>query len=178
MTGKPNLTSAEYMSQVAHAGQLYHNPQTGVAMPYSAHCGMVVGVLKRFGMNDDEMLCAAHLHDTIEDTTMSYNDIRKEHGEGVAELVFAVSSELGRNRKERNAKTYPKIRASERATILKLADRIANVEFGTANGGKVQMYAEEFPEFFKGIWVEPKTETSDSQVLTRMWAHLRLLLKA
>jgi len=177
MTGKPNITLAGHMSDVAHSGQIYHNVQTGVPLPYRAHLQMVVDALKRFGVNDDEMLCAAYLHDSIEDTTTSYGDVEKEQGVGVAELVYAVTSELGRNRKERNVRTYPKIRANPRALILKLGDRIANVEFGIANGGKTEMYAREFPDFYRELHKDFEVETAESKVLDKMWKHLERLLK-
>jgi (p)ppGpp synthase/HD superfamily hydrolase len=152
-------------AEVAHAGQTYDK------FPYPYHLGQVVQMLEKFGFDDVVILCAGWLHDSIEDTNTSYNDIKAEFGEGVAELVFSVTNEKGRNRKERNEKTYPGIRGNERATALKLADRIANVEHGSINGGKDEMYRKEFSSFEKALRVLPEDER-----LTRMWKHLRRLL--
>ena len=115
---------------------------------------------------------AGYLHDTIEDTTRSFKDISERFGEQVAELVYCVTSELGRNRSERNKKTYPKIAANRQAVVLKLADRIANVEYGLATGGKQDMYAKEFPDFFAGL----KGDEANIQREINMWNHLRRLL--
>lgn len=110
----------------------------------------------------------------IEDTNRSYGDVKKRFGEEVAELVYAVTSELGRNRKERNEKTYPKIRNNARATMLKLADRIANVEYGMASGGKNDMYSSEFASFRAGIY-SPEA-VGIAPVLDLMWKYLEKIL--
>jgi (p)ppGpp synthase/HD superfamily hydrolase len=142
-TGTPDPIYAAEYAELAHSGQQYNDE-----LPYTSHLRSVVAVLARFGETSPTMVCAAWLHDSIEDTKTSYNDIKERFGVEVAELVYAVTSELGRNRKERNAKTYPKLReAGEKAMMLKLADRIANVEYGMATGGKNDMYAKEFPDF-------------------------------
>jgi hypothetical protein len=157
-------------AELAHAGQTYNEE-----VPYSAHLQMVVDVLARFELASPMVVTAAWLHDCIEDTNRSYNDIKKRFGKEVAELVYAVTSELGRNRTERNEKTYPKIRGNQLATALKLADRIANVEYGQANGGKGDMYAREFPEFRRGIATvisEGPVDPHLERVITRMWAWL------
>lgn len=141
--GQPDPVRARRYAELRHAGQVY-----AAEAPYSVHLENVVAVLARFGITNPVMVCAAWLHDTIEDTGTSYNDIRGRFGHDVAELVYAVTSELGRNRKERNAKTYPKIvEAGHDAIQLKLADRIANVEYGLATSGKADMYAKEFKDF-------------------------------
>jgi (p)ppGpp synthase/HD superfamily hydrolase len=55
---------------------------------------------------------------------------------------------LGRNRKERHEKTYPKTAKNPKAVILKLADRIANVTFSVRSGeDKLRMYKKEHESF-------------------------------
>jgi (p)ppGpp synthase/HD superfamily hydrolase len=131
--------------------QLYGN-----LVPYTHHLAAVEAVLVRFGFSDDVIRVASWCHDIIEDTRDRPNqvkrrDIEEMFGEEVADLVWAVTSEEGDNRKVRNALTYPKIRATGvRAVALKLADRIANVE----NGGRaVSMYRKEHPDFKHGIYI-------------------------
>ncbi len=135
--------------------QLYSN-----LVPYTHHLAAVEAVLVRFGFDDEEIRAAAWLHDVVEDTRGRNNevkarDIEEVFGENVGLLVAAVTSEDGANRKVRNALTYPKIRATGvRATALKLADRIANVE----NGGRaVAMYRKEHADFKHGIYLPPPT---------------------
>jgi guanosine-3',5'-bis(diphosphate) 3'-pyrophosphohydrolase len=155
-------------AEQAHAGQAYDK------YPYTYHLGLVVQVLEKFGWDDPVMLCGGWLHDCIEDTNTSYNDVKAEFGEEVAELVYAVTNELGRNRKERNERTYPKIRGNQRATALKLADRIANVEHGAINGGKDDMYRKEFSDFESNLRLMDAIP-EDSR-LERQWRHLARLL--
>ncbi|MFM9449568.1 hypothetical protein ACKI1Y_44750, partial [Streptomyces acidiscabies] len=69
------------------------------------------------------------LHDTTEDCRINYNDVKSEFGELVADFVYRVTNELGRNRVERADKTYPKIAECAIATWVKLCDRISNMRF-------------------------------------------------
>ena len=168
MAGQPDPIRARMFAEIAHSGQTYNDE-----VPYTYHLDNVVKILQQFSLTDPVMICAGYLHDTIEDTTRSYNDIKDRFGEDVAELVFCVTSELGRNRKERNEKTYPKIAANPRAILLKLADRIANIEYGLASGGKTEMYTKEFPEFFKALY--SKENISNTEII--MWNYLKRLLR-
>lgn len=143
----PIVDRAENFAQVAHAGQTYDEET-----PYIVHLREVVRVLKSFGVHEPTMICAAFLHDVIEDTSKSYKDVQSRFGLEVAELVYSVTNELGRNRSERAAKTYPKILACPNALVLKLADRIANVQHGAVTGGKTDMYLEEFESFATALW--------------------------
>jgi (p)ppGpp synthase/HD superfamily hydrolase len=87
---------------------------------------------------------ACALHDTLEDTSLSYNDIQKAFGKEVAEIVFCVTDELGRNREERKEKTYPKIQSNWKATVVKICDRIANIEQSRSYNQKLfDMYKKE-----------------------------------
>jgi (p)ppGpp synthase/HD superfamily hydrolase len=129
-----------------------HNVQTyGDIYPYYKHCENVYEVLLTYGFNEDtdiDILVAAWLHDTIEDTNTSYNDIKKEFGIDVAEIVYCVTDELGRNRKEKKEKTLPKIRSNPKAVILKVADRLANVKFSAEQkSDHFKMYQNEYPDF-------------------------------
>lgn len=111
--------------------------------PYEKHLDDVVDVLIRNGITQRKYICAAYLHDSIEDGAISYSKIKLHFGEEVAEIVFCVTDELGRNREEKKYKTLPKTASNPDAVIVKLADRIANIE----HGGKIGMYLEEYPQF-------------------------------
>lgn len=166
--GLPAPERARMFATIAHGSQTYNDE-----VPYVFHLESVVKVLGRFGFDDSTLVCAAWLHDSIEDTRTSFNDISKRFGADVAELVYCVTSELGRNRDERNKKTYPKIRGNVMATSLKLADRIANVEYGYSTGSAMRVkYAKEFPGFNEGIRVY---DNEDPRV-TLMWDYLSKLL--
>lgn len=129
---------------------LCHDEQRYGDAPYGEHLAEVAAVLLiNFDVTDKDILCAAYLHDAMEDTGVSRNAIEEFFGPRVAELVSAVTDEKGANRKERKAKTYPKIKACPGATQIKLADRIANVRHAIKahNVGMFKMYLKEQPEF-------------------------------
>lgn len=86
----------------------------------------------------DSVFAAIWLHDTIEDCRLTYNDIKSEFGYYVAELVFAVTNEKGRERHDRaNDKYYKGIREVENAYFIKMVDRLANVEYSAIEKGKM-----------------------------------------
>lgn len=127
----------------AHKNQIY-----GKNLPYIVHLYDVYLILCNHDVKDINILVAAWLHDVIEDTTKTYTKIKKAFNFEIAEIVFAVTDELGRNRRERHEKTYPKIQKNEKAIIVKQADRLANIRTGLREGNfMVEMYKKEYPEF-------------------------------
>jgi (p)ppGpp synthase/HD superfamily hydrolase len=138
------LRDALFVAKHAHGNQTYDG-----LFPYIKHIYDVIDVLKRFDIYSNKMLIAAALHDSIEDDGVSYNDIKKHFGIEVAEMVYCVTDEVGRNRKEKKEKTLPKTASNPDAIIIKLADRIANIE----HGGKVDMYAKEYQEFKGALYL-------------------------
>lgn len=107
---------------------------------YSFHTNEVVDFAEKYSYlldNEEEVeICklAAKGHDIIEDTNNNYNDlviILRECGcecaVEVADVIYDVTNELGKNRKERAKKTYEKIAQTLRAVFTKLCDRLANV---------------------------------------------------
>ncbi|NLT06891.1 MAG: bifunctional (p)ppGpp synthetase/guanosine-3',5'-bis(diphosphate) 3'-pyrophosphohydrolase, partial [Solirubrobacterales bacterium] len=83
---------------------------------------------------DTETLCAALLHDTVEDTSASLEEVEAEFGEEVAQLVDGVTKLTGitfQSRDDRQAENYRKMMvamASDiRVILIKLADRLHNM---------------------------------------------------
>ena len=83
---------------------------------------------------DTETLCAALLHDTVEDTSASLEEVRERFGEEVAGLVDGVTKLTGitfTSRDEAQAENYRKMMvamASDiRVILIKLADRLHNM---------------------------------------------------
>lgn len=154
--GKPMtsqlIKKAQAFAQKAHSAQTYDQ------YPYFKHLEDVYAVLVEFGYNKNEFLLAsAYLHDCLEDCAVSYSDLKKEFGEEIAEIVYCMTDEMGRNRKEKKEKTYPKIRSNPYSIILKLCDRIANVRHSkaTAEDGKSfsDMYKKEYIGFRWALYV-------------------------
>lgn len=124
--------------------------------PYSYHLVMVVETAERFfddqySEADRDLIRAdCWTHDVIEDCRQTYNDVKEELGEAVAEMAYALTNEKGRNRTERaNDKYYAGIRAVPHATFVKLCDRIANVTYSKQFGSKsmFKKYRKENPDF-------------------------------
>jgi GTP diphosphokinase / guanosine-3',5'-bis(diphosphate) 3'-diphosphatase len=83
---------------------------------------------------DTETLCAALLHDTVEDTSASLDEVRETFGESVAQLVDGVTklTEITfQSRDERQAENYRKMMVAMatdvRVILIKLADRLHNM---------------------------------------------------
>jgi (p)ppGpp synthase/HD superfamily hydrolase len=90
-------------------------------------------------------------------------------------IVDGVTDEQGANRAERHKKTYPKTASDQAYTIVKLADRIANMrESEKTSPGLLKMYRREYPEFRKAL-KEPwgvVHKYREAHGLTAMWAEL------
>ncbi|MFT3862649.1 MAG: bifunctional (p)ppGpp synthetase/guanosine-3',5'-bis(diphosphate) 3'-pyrophosphohydrolase [Solirubrobacterales bacterium] len=83
---------------------------------------------------DTETLCAALLHDTVEDTSATLDEVREEFGDEIAQLVDGVTKLTGMNfesRDERQAENYRKMMVAMatdvRVILIKLADRLHNM---------------------------------------------------
>ena len=97
--------------------------------PYHVHLEAVANTVARV-TDDHEMIAAAWLHDTVEDTPATLEDIEENFGQAVAELVEEltdVSKPSDGNRAKRKAidRSYL-AQASSRAKTVKLADLIDN----------------------------------------------------
>ena len=100
---------------------------------FKDHCIPVAEHILDLGM-DTPLICAALLHDTIEDTNATYDDVKKNFGKDIADLVEGVSKvgQLQYQGNERHAESLRKFFISVaqdlRVVILKLADRLHNLE--------------------------------------------------
>jgi guanosine-3',5'-bis(diphosphate) 3'-pyrophosphohydrolase len=113
---------------VHHADQLRRTGEDFIVHP--------VGVAKICaGMRlDTETLCAALLHDTVEDTSASLEEVREAFGEEIAGLVDGVTKLTGltfQSRDEAQAENYRKMMVAMatdiRVILIKLADRLHNM---------------------------------------------------
>src|ERR1700722_18289918 len=83
---------------------------------------------------DTETLCAALLHDTVEDTSASIEEVRERFGEEIAAIVDGVTKLTGitfQSRDEAQANNYRKMMVAMatdvRVILIKLADRLHNM---------------------------------------------------
>ena len=144
--------------------------------PYGYHLDMVAKEVYAYGhlvlVGEADLLplfMGAWFHDSIEDARVSYNDVKKiglklglteEQTFLASEIVYALTNEKGRTRKERAGKRYYEgIRNTPYAPFVKMCDRMANIRYscGSYNMGNLRMakvYEDEMPYFTRAIIVE------------------------
>ena len=116
------IDKARSFAIAAHGDQRYGDH------PYSYHLHTVAELARPFG---DEACAIAYLHDVVEDTQVTIDQVKNEFGELISNCVAILTDEPGANRKERKQKTYAKMSdvtgELELALIVKVCDRLANV---------------------------------------------------
>jgi (p)ppGpp synthase/HD superfamily hydrolase len=131
------IERAKRFAAEAHAGQEYGG------RPYAeSHLPAVVRVLEESGVTDPEVLAAGWLHDVLEDTEASPIDLHRQFGILVFHMVRACTG-VGKDRKQRNATIYRGIWSCPSAAVVKLADRIANVEAAAPGSRHMHRYRNE-----------------------------------
>lgn len=122
------IKKAYLLAKSAHCDQ---RRVSGV--PYILHPTSVACILVEMGM-DTDCVVAALLHDVVEDTDIELDEIKKQFGETIAELVDGVTklSKISySNREERQAENLRKMLIAMsndiRVIIVKLADRLHNL---------------------------------------------------
>lgn len=119
---------AKGFAREAHEGQFrkYKNE------PYIEHPIRVAGLVKTVP-HTEEMICAAYLHDVVEDTDVTLENIKEKFGDKVADLVSELTDEFVKkkyphlNRKKRKEKEVQRqSKISKEAKTIKLADVIDN----------------------------------------------------
>ena len=99
------------------------------ASPYLHHCIEVAETLaSQGGVDDPEVLAAALLHDTLEDTDTTPEELGRHFGDRVRRIVEEVSDDRGLTRDRRRALQVERAATlSAEAKLIKLADKICNV---------------------------------------------------
>jgi (p)ppGpp synthase/HD superfamily hydrolase len=113
------LEAASFAAR-AHKHQLRKDGVT----PYVSHAFRVCLVVRHvFGFDDPRLLAAALLHDTIEDTTTDFDDIRERFGPEVAAWVACLSKDKRLADDQREREYLERLRAAPwQVQICKLAD--------------------------------------------------------
>ncbi len=121
------IQKARYYATQAHKRISHRRKYTD--QPYDIHLKAVAELVSTV-VDDPEMIAAAWLHDTVEDTPVTFHDIEKEFGAGVVQLVSDltdVSKASDGNRAVRKAIDRGHLAlATPRAKTIKLADLIDN----------------------------------------------------
>jgi len=120
-----NVESAEFFAKDKHKDMTRNDGIT----PYSDHLEDVVSLLKSLGIIDEDVLCSGWLHDTIEDTDTTFDDLYERFGKKVAVLVFSLSKDKKLPKKEREQLYVKQLKdAPLDAKIIKLCDISANLK--------------------------------------------------
>lgn len=116
----PMINTAIRVSKKAHRGQMRDDGE-----PFYNHPARVFSKLIRFGITRNDILIAALLHDTLEDTVLSPEFILKRFGNKVLDHIKTLTKRKGIN----NINTLKKAVKKSPATILiKISDRTDNLE--------------------------------------------------
>ena len=111
----------------------------GTDLPYIIHLSAVamevMGAICIENIeNPDLAVQCALLHDTLEDTEIQFNDIEKIFGKDVSQGVLALTKNRELDKELRMADSIERIKLQPKAIwIVKLADRITNMEFQPAH---------------------------------------------
>lgn len=124
----PRIEAAYELAKKAHEGQVRSSGD-----PYISHPIAVAVILVGLGMDSDTII-GGLLHDVVEDTSVTLEDIEKQFGADVAELVDGVTKLANipySSRAEQQAENVRKMLLAMakdvRVVIIKLADRLHNM---------------------------------------------------
>jgi GTP pyrophosphokinase len=117
----------DYATQ-AHSGQTRSGGE-----PYIGHPVRVANLVRQYKQshNIDELIAAAYLHDTIEDTDTTHEALHDLFGGLVASLVLELTSDLNQIKKVGKKEYLAKKMAHDMSSyglVIKLADRLDNVQ--------------------------------------------------
>lgn len=156
------IKKARQFAMDAHGQQQYGK------QPYIIHLEAVVNNLEGHG---EYAQVVGYLHDVIEDTQVTYQDVKNTFGEYIADCVAVLTDEPGVNRKERKTKTYAKMAEVvgdlELALIVKAADRLANIQ-ACLDGEHVELlnvYKDEHEAFYNAVYRKDLCEDIWEQIL-------------
>ena len=126
LSGNALILKAAAFAAHKHRDQRRKDPS---ASPYINHPIMLAEILRRVGdVRDSAVLAAALLHDTLEDTETSADDLRAAFGPKITKIVQEVTDDKRLPRQQRkDLQVEHAAHISKGAKLVKLADKIANL---------------------------------------------------
>jgi len=112
------VLKATKFAQDAHRGQVDDDGKDY----HTAHLEQVALLVSKV-TSDEEVIAAAYLHDTLEDTKTTYGQLKQVFGERIADIVHELTHE---GKKDSYGYYFPRLRSKE-AIIIKFADRLSNL---------------------------------------------------
>ncbi len=143
------------MANEHHRGQFRADGKTA----YFMHCLKVAELLESYGIVQHNILAAAYLHDTLEDTLITADEIIN----GCGQKVYDIVKELTNEHKSKDQKHTAQIKkmhvASDEAKVIKIADRLCNVidslTTQTWSETKIMVYANQGLELMDAMGTIP-----------------------
>jgi guanosine-3',5'-bis(diphosphate) 3'-pyrophosphohydrolase len=123
-------TASAILSAAAFAAAKHRNQRRkdAEASPYINHPIALAELLAFVGIEDLEVLQAALLHDTVEDTDTSFQELEERFGKAVADIVQEVTDDKALPKGERKRlQVEHAAQLSREAKLVKLADKICNL---------------------------------------------------
>ena len=122
------IEKAYHFAEKAHTGQKRESGE-----PYFTHCCQVANILMDFNL-DADTICAGLLHDTVEDTSITLEDLKREFNKEIAHMVQGVTkisdlkfSSTDEETVENWRKMLIAVAEDVRVILIKLADRTHNM---------------------------------------------------
>lgn len=117
------VQSAENFAKERHL----NTARIDVNISHQEHLASVVARLKNLGVADDDVLSAAWLHDTINDTSTSFDELDQRFGSKVSVLVLSISKDKRLSRSMQEEQYVKQLKESPlEAKLIKLCDISAN----------------------------------------------------
>lgn len=127
------LNKAINFAVAAHSGAT----RKGSTIPYILHPLEAAAIVSRL-TDDQELMIAAILHDTIEDTDTSYDDIKQNFGQRIADLVNGESEDKSKTWRERKAHTVQTLKnAPLDVKIITMGDKLSNIRSIAKDYGEI-----------------------------------------
>lgn len=148
---KEKILETFKLAEKYHKGQI-HQPNN----PFIIHPLKVALALINLDIKNANMICAALLHDTVEDTNMTYDKIQKLFGKEVMEMVKGVTRKKAgpENEKERYLNKKKKfeetLQKSPEIRTIKCADWLSNLT-DSSSIPKDHFWAKKFPRWQKEV---------------------------
>jgi len=102
------LKKGELFAKKKHYGMMIK----GSITPYSKHLEDVVNRLKSLGVIDEEILCAGWLHDVMNNTNTSFDDLFEQFGSKITVLVSSLSKDSSLSRKKQETAYVKQLKES------------------------------------------------------------------
>jgi (p)ppGpp synthase/HD superfamily hydrolase len=153
-----SITETINLVTTLHDGQ--YRKKTNI--PYISHPFGVMTLLLRYGITDEEILKTALLHDTLEDTKYTEDELEKDFGEAIANYVKHLSEDKSKSWEKRKIHTIININdIPEVSQWVLIADKVNNLEMNQLELDKEKLDWDKFNRgkdsqewYFKSIYRE------------------------